>query len=516
LTSSSPTSNMVTFSRHLVSYLPQVDFLTETIFGPIESLFQAGDRLAIGGSRPRRLRDLIARRRLHWIAEVLTKRVQEYFADPTVDSSSEFISSVRDQIQKWRFVSLPELFDRLNSDLQYALLGELTEEMLYQARSNLPNPLDQRMWSNLAVDLTIKVVHSVAKYLCCYPRQNETRKQHLGEDLLTLARDAAESVRNGTHAINNLYKDHSIPSTATDKHIKSFSFKPAKQTINEEILLDKSKEKMISVYDAKSTIHFGTAAAMADIQAYYDATELCGIESHYIPGKTRRVSKCNCSIVSQYEPECASNIEKRSPQFYWMSRSIDAFKNGNARVNEQWYLVNQVLTVVHVLASTLVDWSGSDGEHANNGYSLEKLCKMINLDLNDAKRALSRGAVRPTWPEQDVITAHSPALSEVGPTNRPVRRCHKPRHRTSASSRQHGEVYKGTDPEFPGWTIQHFQRTNSVRVDYYWSHPEIQGVLLKSKKTLQMLVNYTKTKCVGLQVAYEMHREMKSLFMKAH
>lgn len=470
-----------------------VDFLTQTIFHPISE--------RIGHPGLPRTRDLIARRRLHWVSEVLAERVQEYIADPTIDSGSEFVSSIRESIQKWRFVSMSALFDRLNSDLRKALLGELTEELLYQARSHLPNPLDERIWSCLAIDLTKKVVHSLAKYLFCHSGQNEIRKQHLGEDLLKHAMDAAESVQNGSKAINNR-------SPAMDEYVNSLSFKSVQRKINEDIFLDESKEGMISLYDTKKIIHFGTAAAMADIQAYYDAVELCGIESYYIPGKTRRLSEDNRSIVAQYETDTINDSEKRSPQFYWMSRRIDAFKKGYARVNEKWYLENQVLTVVHMLASTCVDWSHSDGEHA--GYNLETLCRKINIDLNDAKRALSQGAVNPTWPEPDVKTAYSPALSDVGPTNGPIRGRQKARHRTPSdapAALSAAVVYEGTDPEFPGWTIQHRQRLNSPRLDYYWSHPELQGVIVRSKVRLKLLVSYANTRGVSLRVAYEIYRK---------
>ena len=488
------------------------------IFDPVNRLMQSFLSEPDSSRISLRTRDLIARRRLHWVGELLAKRVQEFVADPTVDTRSEFVSSIKQSIQKWQ---MPALFDRLNSVLKHALIGELTEELLYQARSHLPNPLDETMWCNIAIDLTLKVARSIAKYLLCSRGQAEIRKQHLGEDLLKHAMEASKSVRNGaiaieasktvwkgTIAMNNLALQADM-----DACMFLLSFKPAQRTINEEILLDKSSERMISLYDVEDTkkIHFGTAAAMANIQAYYDAVDLCGIESYYIPGKTRKVSEGNHSIVSKYETDRIHDSGIRNQQFYWIPRNMDEFKKGNARVNEKWYLENQVFVVVHVLASTCVDWSHFAGEDA---YSLETLCRKINLDLTDAKRALSRGAVNPTWPEPVFMTtSYSPALSDVNSKTISIRRRHKAQHRDPTSSKQ--DVYKGPDAEFPGWTVQHIQRAKSVRVDYFWSHPELEGVLVRSKVGLRLLVNYANKECVSLRAAYEMNRGMKTFFIRS-
>ena len=242
------------------------------IFDPVNRLMQSLLSEPDSSRISSRTRDLIARRKLHWISELLAKRVQEFVADPTVDTRSEFVSSIKQSIQKWQ---MPALFDRLNSVLKHALIGELTEELLYQARSHLPNPLDERMWCNIAIDLTLKVAKSIAKYLLYSRGQAEIRKQHLGEDLLKHAMEASKSVRNGAIAIEaakSVWKGTIAMNNLTlqadmDACMNSLSFKPAQRTIHEETLLDKSSERMISLYDVEDTkkIHFGTAAAMANI-----------------------------------------------------------------------------------------------------------------------------------------------------------------------------------------------------------------------------------------------------------
>jgi len=385
-----------------------IEFLTENIFEPINKSIQIFEGGSLKTGEPDlRSRDLIASRRLHWLAEKVNGRLKELLAEPGVNPKSDFILNMRESLQKWICTSMPTLFNKLSTDLRNVLLGELTEELLYQTRSRLPNPLDESIWCNVAIDLMRKTVHSMAHYLFCYAGPIDIRRECLGEHILEHAVEAAASVRNGLNAIDK-YKKGDISGVSIDHHINQLSFKSRQQIINKEILLDESKRKMISLYDTQNTICFGAAAAMADIQAYYDAMDLCGIEPCFIPGGAK---ECHLSIVSLYEPNSTdSDCGENSLQFNWIARSIDAFKKGDACVNEKWYLENQVLAIVHILATDCVNGKG--------WYSLEKICEEVNLELEDAKKALSLGVPNPTWPKSKIISAFSPGLSDFGSPKR--------------------------------------------------------------------------------------------------
>jgi len=406
-----------------------VEFLTENVLKPISESIGCVAHVKLD---LRLQRNLIVRRRLHWVGEKLTERVQEFIAHPLVDSSSECICSIRESLRQWRFVSMPSLFNKLNPDLANTLLGELSEELLYQTRSCIPCPLDETVWCNIAIDLTRKTTHSIAQHLFCSSGPIGLRKQYLGNDLLKHAKHAAVALKDGSNAINAINGQDSSndsnnnPRTKSmDDHINLLSFKARGRKIKIDDLLDGTKEQMVSLYNSHQTIHFGTAAIMADIQAYCDAVDLCNMDQYYLPKTTRIISECDRSVVSQYKPtgkNCSANC---SPQFYWMARSVDAFKKGCAHVNEQWYLENQVLAITHILASICVDWTEEPVK--NSWYSLELLCKNICLDLINAERALAQGAVKPTWPVPQVKPAYSPALCDVGPAKHSRRKPHKAR-----------------------------------------------------------------------------------------
>lgn len=488
------------------------EFLNEKIFVPINKSIQMAypedGSAKAENANTIRYRDLIARRRLHWIGEKLSGRVQEFIDDPNV-IISEFVTSIRASLRQWRFVSMPNVFNQLSPDLKKVLIGELAEECLYQTRSQLPSPLDETVWSQLAVDLTRKTSAALAQYLFCYSGPFNIRKQFLGQDLLKLAKKFAETVREGCKAIN-IMEGNTIPEGAVDEHIDQLSFKSPQRKIKKKNLFDESKGKMMSLYDNENTVRFGTAAAMADIQAYYDAVELCGIESYYIPGKTKRVSECGRSIVSLYSEQNSinNNTDKHSPQFNWMARTVDAFKRGDARVNEQWYLENQVLLVVHLLASTCVDWGGhSDG---NNWYSFEKLCEAMNFDQTKANRVISQGAINPTWPKPEIIPAYSPALSDEGFISGRAHRKARPRTNPSSSKR---ELFSGPDDDFPGWTVKKIQRGGSNHVDKYWSRPELPGITVRSRVGVKALMDYMEANDVGAREAYEANQGQTKFFL---
>ena len=475
-----------------------IEFLTDEIFDPVnESIQRTFPEEGHINKDASRTADIIARRRLHWIGEKLEGRFQQFLVDSEVDSNSEFMSSIRVSLRRWRFVSMASIYHQLNDNHRIVLQNELTEELFYQARSSLPSPLNETVWCKLAVDLMKNVSVLLAQYMHCYPGPLDMRKQFLADKLLGLAEEAAVAVRKGANA-----------TIRSDTDLDNLSFKSPKRIIKKKYLVDGSNERMTSLYDDRDIIRFGTAAAMADIQAYYDAVDLCGIDSYFTPGKNKRISECERSIVSMYGPVGVDEDDKRSPQHHWMARSVDTFKKGAASVNEQWYIENQVLLVVDALASTCVDWGQSDGSEM---YSLEKLCVKISYDLDRAERAKKLGAVNPAFPAPEI----TPAIEAEEKTNESRKR-RRQAPRKPAPSGPSRQVYNGQDDQFPaGWMKKSIQRASSHHVDNYWSHPELpQGLIVRSKTGVQALVDYARENNVGVGAAYEQYKGVTKYFSR--
>ena len=481
-----------------------IEYLKENILDPVDKTISSARE--VGNFDVLRSRAIIARRRLHWIGEKLEGRYQEFLLDEDVDKSTELISSIKKSLPKCCFVSLPSIYFQLNDDLRTVLHDELTEEILYQTSSSLPSPLNDTVWSQLAVDLMKNASILIGQYVHCFSGPDVVRKEDLATKLFELVKNATEAVRQGSSVINK------HETTDVGVHLNNLSFKSPKRVVKKKNLFNASKERMINLYGIEDTVTFGTAAAMADIQAYYDAVDLCGIEPYYMPGKPKRVTECERSIVSQYD-EPTTNVNeagKRSPQHHWMARSVDTFKRGDASVNEKWYLENQVLLVVHILASSCVDWgAGLVGDGVNDLYSLEKLCNEINVNVDDAMRALSLGAINPTWPKPDILPVSLAEPDQSGEDTANKSR----RVRRRAGTRR--VMYNGPDQEFPGWIVKAVPRltTTCAKFDNYWAHPELpEGTLLRSKVGVRTFINYAEENNVGIGEAYEQYKDVKKWF----
>jgi len=186
-----------------------------------------------------------------------------------------------------------------------------------------------------------------------------------------------------------------------------------------------------------------------------------------------------------------------------MARSVGAFKRGAARVNEQWYLENQVLLVLHLLATSCVDWQSTGNEH----YSLQKLCEAMSVDAECATKALSHGVIVPTWPKPDTTSACAPAA--VGSDHGP-RKSRKRSRSVSSTARQ---VCRGPDDRHPGWDVIGIQRPSSTHVDNYWRHPELpEGVHVRSQVGIRTLNEYAEKNNVGIRAAYEANAGQAKFF----
>jgi len=481
-----------------------IEFLTTNIFNRLEKV--------PANMRPR---DLIARRRLFWIGEKLEGRYQAFLAnEKRVRDSANALKEIRVWLDQWRSAaSLPSIYPKIDESLRTSVHDELTEELLYQTLSLLPNPLNESTWCKVAVNLTKDATVLIGQYLYCYPGTLDAlKKESLSKKLLMLAKNSALAIRDGVNAIKSNV-------TGVNAHIKDLSFNTPKRIIKKKNLADSSKkERIFDLYDIQDTIRYGTAASMADIQAYYDAVELCGIEPYYIPGKNKRVYDCERSIISQYDPRDNEIGNTRSPQHHWMARSVDAIKRGDASVNEQWYIENQVLLVLHILASTCVDWSsgtsedGEEEESTETWYSLEKLCAEINLDLDKAERALSLGAIDPNWPKLEIKPSYNPS-SEGNSNESRRRRRRRPAKRKVNPSNKARVLQNASDEQYPEWTVRAIQRASSHHVDNYYSHPDLpQGLIVRSRTGVKTLIDYAEANNCGIAEAYEEYKGVKKYF----
>lgn len=465
-----------------------VEYLTNDVLDPIDqrirgSFSSSGQAISF----TRLSKDIVARQRMHWLKMKLICRLEEMIAHPDPEDKllvhtmarggKEMVTAIEKSLLKWEFAMLPDIFSRLNSvsnggekTLQDVILVELSEELLHSVSSKLPDPLNSTMWSKISVDLTESTARDIARYLVCCKGPMYSRQ--LTEQLLVNAKNAANRVREASHIVNN---KNSYLSGERASAIDNISFHSLRRKLKKKDVSPNGS--LINVYVNDLNLPHGTAATIADIQAYQDAVELGYLEPYYDPCSTRKLTDSKLSIVSQY---ASCNHTNGSQQFHWMARSIDAFENGVARVNEQWYLLNQVLLPVYTLASGCFEW---------NDWSKE-FCEAIGVELDAAKETLERGVVRPNWPEE--VENKSSDSTKTKKKGR-LRGCLSNEARTLKNC---------ACEEFPGWTIESIQRRNSHHVDSYWSHPGLGGIVLRSKVGVKEMIAKMETNLIDANTAY--------------
>ncbi len=460
-----------------------VEYLTTDVLAPVDQRIRNWQNELF----TRLSKDLVARQRIHWLRVQLQTRVKELVAnrdpgDKLLGRQSlvtELVKAIEKSLLEWEFAMLPEIFSSLNTisigddkTLQDIITLELSEELLYSIASKFPDPLNCTMWSKIGTGITETITQAIARYSVCHKEPTQSMPKMLAAFILASVRNAANLVRDACSAVNS-------GSLSRDDAIDKLSFHSLSRKMKKKDVAPNGS--LIDVYASDLNIHYGAAATIADIQAYQDAVELGYLEPYFNPWSTRKLTDTKLSMVSQYP---SGNRSNSNQQFHRMARSIDAFKSGVARVNEHWYLLNQVFLPVHILVSGCVKWP-EGFQH----YSLEKLCEAIGIELKDAKEAIERGFMKPNWPE----------LEEKPENDTPTKKKKRLRKVPSSAART---VENGTSDEFPGWNVERIRRISSLHVDSYWSHPSLDGVVVRSRVGVREMIAKMETNRIDAQTAY--------------
>jgi hypothetical protein len=478
-----------------------VEFLTDDVFVHIDQRIRDCITAKGGDELFKRLsKDIVARLRMHWLRKIFQCRLKEMVSEQhpedeliTQIGGKEMIAAIEKSLVKWEFTILPDLFSHLNSvsngsgkTLQDIILFELSEELLFSVSSKLPDPLNGTMWSKISSDLTESTARNIAKYLFCCKGPIHSRMQVLAEQLILGSKDAADRIRDASQIINNnsgsLFINNKSGSLLKDA-TSILSFRSLHRKLKKKDFAPNGS--LINIYCNDLTLHHGAASAMADIQAYQDAVELGYLEPYFDPCATKKltVTDSELSIVSQY---ASLDHNDTSQQFNWMARNINAFVSGVARVNEQWYILNQVLLPVHTLASACVEL------REFQFYTLAIMCEAIGVELLVAEESLKRGVARPNWP----------ALKDKDNQEDGTKK--KKKNRLRGISGVSRTVYANAPCEhFPApWTVKGIQRINSTHVDNYWSYPGLNGIVVRSKVGVKEMIEVMEKNHVDVITAY--------------
>ena len=306
-------------------------------------------------------RQWIARIRLSWMRVLFQQRLKVI---DNKDEGTKLSSSERRDIEKtldlmeWTVNNKDiETFKAIESTLKYGngsslcarILLELFEENLFWASRNyaLIHVLDDSLWCSAARKLTQDISTEIVKHQKL--RSVSKKYEFLQRRIFDLARKAAGDIR---EAYDNLSSN-----TKTQEAIDILGFYKCKTTGVKHQL--RNGETLLNA----SELHGGDLSSSQNYIAYEDALY------------------SNAGGVVSLLPKPALNKRCLVVQI----RKIKGRRIPDIHLD--WYLLWQVVRVVHIFATTCIKWPNE------KLYCLEELCNVVEVEVDDAKAMLSRQMV---------------------------------------------------------------------------------------------------------------------------
>lgn len=335
-------------------------------------------------------RQLIARRRMHWMAPLYLQRVTALEGagfkkndDASTKASkavvAEMLIKCKELIEDlaWNDLhcqSLPPIIPdkKLNETFEM----ESVDEVLYYVKDQLEDALDVNMWCPIARDLT--------KSLCKAAFEQLRFGQRICSEKLAVA-----FLKCASHASG------SIHAAKKSKSYSQLSFLSG----SEGGLWVSATQKNLVVLGAGATLsnsHVmkGATSALMDAQAYADLCELGCMTPMFDTSHTERT--CDGPVVVTLSPLARSRVEG-------VPRRVDFVSQECGEINEHWYLLWQNVYLVHVMFSGLVQKFALDLDHQIDTRFLQQLCRATHIDVSEANAAIASGVRRDLASPQTVF-----------------------------------------------------------------------------------------------------------------
>ena len=71
-------------------------------------------------------------------------------------------------------------------------------------------------------------------------------------------------------------------------------------------------------------------------------------------------------------------------------RTIYSLRSGATRMDEDWYILWQVVRVVHIFATKCVCWDVKGENRSETIYSLDRLCRKVDISIEEARKMLNQ------------------------------------------------------------------------------------------------------------------------------
>lgn len=439
-----------------------LEFIVENIQEPIDAVIseyiKKGQQIIQDKPTSFQLR---ARRRLHWLSDVFLARISNLLDMFPEDMPRDYApyNSLLKHSRRWAdnmkwhsFAKDTQSLENVDDEAYKTLIAASREDVLYSLSKKIVMPLNEAMWCPAAVDL----IKKLSKYtVFVLSLGGDDMFNHLMQKYLKCAKKTALVIRQAC-------KDHDVGSRALDLLVFVSDIKKDER-IDVNMLRSFEGFKESGFFRKHTTFPKGITASLLDIQAYRDTMDLCCLPGQFdmaiVPDSE---SKTHEVLIAKGISSGNGVLGEVDECVVGYPRHTDFFAKGG-RINETWYLLWQVVFVVHCFAEEFVRGNGGH-------YSLQALCKVVGVDLADAEAVVEQGIENREYAIQfssksGKVHPKKPRSTNKGPTTRTARK-----GVLSFDRRLFHEIIWKTLVEEFGWTLDVGNRPN----DFYFIPPGVK------------------------------------------
>jgi hypothetical protein len=406
-------------------------------------------------------RQLRTRIRLKWICEVFRKQILQLDRNklfPLDRAAVRTMYQILDRKRLDPFAGYGYNYFEKEVELVEMYITDRYEDILLQVSNEygLFHAYEPQIWCEVARTLTRDLARKLTEAEFRSSSNSKRSQKELAEMIYAMAVTATEVIQ---HWCGVLSSPHSSHQQATEGY-RLLGFVGTDNQIISSHLQNSSPKK-----DNTCLLETGTSA---------------GTSSH--PSALPNSLELMCLSMT---PSSKCN-QRRLPLFLRCTKKggncnlkncSEALKSGNAKVDEEWYLLWQVMRVVHTLSVHCVSWSNF--EH----YSFDKLCRAIGVKSKAAEVVLG---VKMSKPYKNIYHNTETTIGAASIHNDITSLVSEPKlkaslHTATKEMRLKDNAalapfknkkklsYDGKDGSLPpSWRLEHVRRKNSSHVDRYW------------------------------------------------
>jgi Methyl-CpG binding domain len=466
-----------------------MEFIEETVHEPLLMMVKEFIRAWKDGDDSREAplcRQWVALLRFQWVGEIILRHLHAlerkamttpmqdgYPWQRMIQQCADWATGMRSMSCLSDFGNIDEsICDADGKGISAALRAARLEDFWYRMRHDLEAPLDGSVWC----PITLRLIERLSVETEANTAAGKSPMRIAPEKILEAAADAASQI------------SAQIKSFPVDSEGLEFdSGVPAGAHASVKQLPSLCKD----FFDGNSLNPKGLLAALLDIHSYVDTSML--IDDHHVDMSfSIPVATDARYVMTQYD------TFNEGSELSAIPKSVEDCQKTKAPISETWYLVWQVIFVVHAIAERYLPRESN----ASEKYSLDKLCTVLGVDTKLAQAAIDqriRGKTLRIHTRNNTSVHSGPGHNSTMAKDKLSTSEHST-HRPPAIEISNGppdeilQVPGGLWP--PGWTRKVFERQSGASKghrDRYWYSPKMGYKFRSIKQVLHFLADMVTT-----------------------